>query len=186
VPDDSPLWLNAGDILIQRGNTIEYVGVPAIYKGMSKEFIYPDLMMKIRVTSQTNSDYLTFAISDTRARSHMRSRAVGAAGSMPKINHSILKSLPIPVCPLKEQEEIVRILNRSFSVIEKNSVDLDNQILRAEALRQSILKRAFAGELVPQDPSEEPAAALLARVRAECAVSAAPKTKSKKTRAAKA
>jgi type I restriction enzyme S subunit len=47
VPQDSSLWLRDGDILVQRGNTIGYVGVAAVYRGESNQFIYPDLMMKM-------------------------------------------------------------------------------------------------------------------------------------------
>ena len=166
-PPTSDLWLRDGDVLIQRGNTIEYVGVPALYRGKSNLFIYPDLMMKIQAPQSVLPEYLTLAISEKRARNYMRGRAVGAAGSMPKINHAIIRALPLPLCSLPEQQEIVRLLDEQFEAIERNERELDAALQRSEALRQAILKKAFSGRLVPQDPADEPASALLARLRAE-------------------
>ena len=59
------------------------------------------------------------------------------------------------------------MVEAQLSVIDQTESDIDLNLQKSEALRQSILKQAFAGELVPQDPSDEPASALLARLRAE-------------------
>lgn len=75
--------------------------------------------------------------------------------------------MPVPLCSLPEQQEIVRLLDEQFSVIEENEREIDAALKRSEALRQSILKKAFTGQLVPQDPSDEPASVLLERIRAE-------------------
>ncbi len=61
----------------------------------------------------------------------------------------------------------MRLLDEQFEAIERNERELDAALKRSEALRQSILKKAFAGRLVPQDPADEPASALLARLRGE-------------------
>jgi len=61
----------------------------------------------------------------------------------------------------------MELLETQLTAIAANEADIDLNLRKAEALRQSILKKAFAGELVPQDPADEPAAALLARIRAE-------------------
>ena len=71
-----------------------------------------------------------------------------------------------PDAPLPEQQEIVRVLDEQFEAIERNERELDAALRHSEALRQSILKKAFTGRLVPQDPADEPASALLARLRA--------------------
>lgn len=165
-PPTSDLWLRDGDILIQRGNTLEYVGVPALYRGPPNQFIYPDLMMRLRLPDCILPEFLTLAISDKRARNFMRARAVGAAGSMPKINHATVRALPVPLCSLPEQQEIVRLLDAQFEVIDQNEREIDAALKRSEALRQAILKKAFTGRLVPQIATDEPAPALLARLRA--------------------
>ena len=87
--------------------------------------------------------------------------------------------MPVPLCSLPEQQEIVRLLDAQFEVIEQNEREIDAALKRSEALRQSILRKAFTGQLVPQDPSDEPAAELLARIRAEREITE--KTTKKKT-----
>jgi type I restriction enzyme S subunit len=84
-----------------------------------------------------------------------------------KINQSLLTRYRIPLCSLPEQQEIVRLLDEQFEVIERNEREIDGALRQSEALRQAILQKAFTGRLVPQDPSDEPASQLLARLRAE-------------------
>ena len=91
IHPDSDLWLKDGDILVQRGNTIEYVGVAAIYRGGPCDFIYPDLMMKVRVSSYMDVEFVHIAMSQIAARNFLRARASGTSGSMPKINQSTLR-----------------------------------------------------------------------------------------------
>ena len=77
----------------------------------------------------------------------------------------ILRSLHFP--PLAEQRRIVGEVERRLSVAQQAEAAVEASLARAERLRQSILKQAFSGRLVPQDPDDEPASALLARIRAE-------------------
>ena len=62
---------------------------------------------------------------------------------------------------------IVRLLDSDVEVIERNEREIDGALRKSEALRQAILQKAFTGRLVPQDPTDEPAATLLARLRTE-------------------
>ena len=71
------------------------------------------------------------------------------------------------MCSLHEQQVLVDKLEAVFSEREKQKESIDNQLMTASALRQSILKKAFAGQLVAQDPHDEPASVLLDRIRAE-------------------
>jgi type I restriction enzyme S subunit len=124
VPKDSPLWLRDGDILVQRGNTIEYVGVAAVYHGQPNLFIYPDLMMKLRLSSALDVGFVHLAMSEESARNFLRARASGTSGSMPKINQTTLKSLPVPIPPLAEQRRIVAKVDKLTAMIDA----LENQI----------------------------------------------------------
>jgi type I restriction enzyme S subunit len=76
-----------------------------------------------------------------------------------------LRKTLIPVPPLPEQHRIVAEVERRLSVVAALEAEVEAALARAVRLRQSILKRAFEGRLVPQDPSDEPASALLARIR---------------------
>jgi len=93
----------------------------------------------------------------------------------PRINTTQLKELHFPICFPAEQAEIVRILDARLDAADALEAEIDAALGRAEALRQSILKKAFSGRLVPQDPTDEPAAALLERIKAGRAK--APKTR---------
>jgi type I restriction enzyme S subunit len=73
----------------------------------------------------------------------------------------------VPYCSLEEQAQIVAEIESRLSVCDKLEQIVDENLSKAEALKQSILKKAFAGQLVPQDPNDEPAELLLERIRAE-------------------
>ena len=78
-----------------------------------------------------------------------------------------IKGVDIPVCSPPEQQEFVRLLEERFTAIEQQERVIDSALKQAETFRQSILKKAFAGQLVAQDPRDEPASVLLDRIRAE-------------------
>jgi type I restriction enzyme S subunit len=139
IPSDSDLWLRDGDILVQRGNTLEYVGVPAVYRGEPNCYIYPDLMMKLRVSSQLDTDYLYFAMSSEPARNFLRERASGTSGTMPKINQKTLKSLPIPIPPIQEQHRIVVKINRLMNMCNALEEKIDAAANQQTALLSSLI-----------------------------------------------
>lgn len=140
IPADSDLWLRDGDILVQRGNTLEYVGVPAIYRGEPSRYIYPDLMMKLRVSSELDTDYVYFAMSSEVGRDFLRARASGTSGTMPKINQKTLKSLPVPIPPIGEQRRIVAKINRLMNLCSA----LNEQIDAAAGKRTELLDALMA------------------------------------------
>ena len=83
------------------------------------------------------------------------------------INIETLKQVIIPLPPYIEQEQIVAEVERRLSIISELEATVKANLKRAERLRQSILREAFAGRLVPQDPTDEPASVLLERIRNE-------------------
>lgn len=108
-------------------------------------------------------EYVDFFIQAAR----MRIEAYAPATAQKNINLETLENLVVPYCYLAEQKQILNILEERFSVIDQLDQTITTALQQAEALRQSILKKAFSGQLVPQDPNDEPASELLARIRAE-------------------
>lgn len=147
IPDDSPFWVCDGDIFFQRGNTIEYVGVPALYRGEDKQFIYPDLMMRVRANSRVLPEFLVLACANEKARQYLRDHATGSQGSMPKINQPTLMSLPLSVPGLKEQTEIVHRVESLFALADSIESRLAEATAQVERTTQAILAKAFRGEL---------------------------------------
>lgn len=165
-PDEkSKYWLRPGDILIQRANTIDYVGATAIFNGPEKTYIYPDLMMRVRISDEELRKFVWRYLNSDIARNYLRSRATGTAGNMPKINSKTLKALPIS---LPQRDEMVLVnsrLDQALTKINRLSIEYESATKLLDNLDRSILEKAFRGELVHQDPEDEPASALLERIR---------------------
>lgn len=144
IPKESVFWLEPGDILIQRSNSIDYVGVSAIYTGGSKEFIYPDLMMKIRVARPLSISLVHLFLSSPEIRGYFRAKAKGSQQTMPKINQGVVLDTLIPLPPFAEQQAIVERVGKITGMID----DLERQVTerkdQSEMLTQSVLEEAFA------------------------------------------
>ena len=95
----------------------------------------------------------------------MREQAVG--GVQPNLNLQIVKSICFPLPPMSEQTEINRTLDERFEQVSQQKMALEISLKQSSAQRKNILQAAFSGQLVPQDPADEPASALLARIRVE-------------------
>ena len=105
-------------------------------------------------------------------------RLINQGAAQPNLNTKLLSETVIPQCCMEEQAEITRILDERLSAADAMEAEINASLTRTEALRQSILKQAFSGKLVPQDPKDEPASVLLERIKAEKAK--APKAKRKR------
>jgi Restriction endonuclease S subunits len=90
----------------------------------------------------------------------------GSAGQL-RVPINYMKQMPIPFPPLPEQHQIVEEIERRFSVADEVGKVVEQSLRQAERMRQSILKKAFEGNLVPQDPGDEPAEKLLEQIKAE-------------------
>ncbi|WP_168165277.1 restriction endonuclease subunit S [Alloscardovia sp. HMSC034E08] len=144
VPEDSYLWLEPEDILIQRANTIDYVGTAALYTGKSCEFIYPDLMMKLRPKSDVLPRFMLLQLQSSRVRQYFRNNAIGTAGNMPKINQKVVMSTPFLYYPMESQKALVADLAPSLE--ELDDIQRKLEVL-SEQIRQmvfSLLQQAFA------------------------------------------
>ena len=147
IDDDSYLWVKHNDILIQRANTIEYVGTAVLYQGEDNRYVYPDLMMKCHTKDGINPQFVVYQLQSRVCKTHFREHATGTSGSMPKINQQTVMTSPIVMTSLDEQERIVKQIGERLSVCDSIEKTVDTALLQAEAMRQSILKQAFEGRL---------------------------------------
>lgn len=155
IPEDSYLWLQPGDILIQRANSLDKVGTSAIYTGQEHEFIYPDLMMKLQVVETVSPRFVAYYLKKSDIMAYFQENATGTAGNMPKINQKTVSNTPLNLPTLDEQIEIVRILESLF-VKEQQAKEAAEAVLsQIDTMKKAILARAFRGELGTNDPAEE-------------------------------
>lgn len=167
ISDNSYLWLVPGDILIQRANSFDKVGTSALYTGGVKEFIYPDLIMKLQTNQKAIPQYIAYLLKTDITMQYLRSHATGTAGNMPKIKQVVVSSIPVRVATIPEQKEIVRILDDLLAKEQKAKEEAAAVLERIDLIKKSILARAFRGELGTNDPSEESAVELLKQCLAE-------------------
>ncbi len=158
--------LQPGDVLFNRTNSPELVGKTAIYRGERPALFAGYLVRVNQITRVASGPYVAYFLNSPQAREHGKSIKTDGVNQS-NINGTKLQEYPFPICSTAEQAEIVRILDARLEAAETLGAEVDASLTRAEALRQSILKKAFAGELVPQDPADEPASSLLARIQAE-------------------
>ncbi|MEI6166286.1 MAG: restriction endonuclease subunit S [bacterium] len=158
-----------GDLLFTRYNgSIDLLGVCGMVRGLGDHILlYPDKLMRARVlTKLVLPEYCQIFFSEMSARRRMVGESKssagqqGIAGSDVKNQYFVLPSLP-------EQREIVRRVDRLFTLTDTIEKQVAVGTAWAEKLTQAILAKAFRGELAPQDPNDEPASVLLDRIRCD-------------------
>ena len=87
--------------------------------------------------------------------------------NVPQINNKNVEPLLFPICSIEEQREIASILEKTLALVDETEADISQELQKADKLRQSVLKKAFAGQLVAQDPSDEAASVLLGRIKTD-------------------
>ena len=142
------LWLEPGDVFVQRSNTPELVGTSAGYDGPREWAIFPDLLIRLRPDEGLmDSRFLVAALQSERAHRTMRARAKGLAGSMPKIDQQAVGDTVLPLPSMERQREIIGQLAKRGSESNRLKSSLDTATRRGQALRRAVLAAAFAGKL---------------------------------------
>ena len=156
--------LRQGDLLFSRMATVGRAGIvgPSIAGCL---FNYHIMRLRLDEDTVLAKFYLAYVQGSTEVSRYVRKVNHGATRD--GINTAQLLRMPVAVPPVTEQHRIVAEVERRLSVIQEVEAAVDASLKRAERLRQSVLKQAFYGRLVPQDPGDEPASALLERICAE-------------------
>lgn len=154
IPPDSDLWVKPGDILIQRANTIDYVGVSARYTGAEREFIYPDLIMRITPSPEVDGEFLHLALLGSGARAFMRQRASGTSGTMPKVNQATVKAVPLAIPELGTQRQLAKLAHDLLNKCDDLARSLDAREERANAFIDGLF--GCLENRVPPTPDHEP------------------------------
>ena len=169
VSVDSETALAKGDVLMCRTNgSIRLVGKTAVVNSEMEPYHgFASYLLRFRLmeTELLPKWFHLYATSQL-GRTFIEQNAASSAGQN-NVSLSLIHTMPIPLPPLAEQRRIVAEVERRLSVVQQAEATVEASLARAERLRQSILKQAFSGRLVPQDPGDEPASALLERIRAE-------------------
>ncbi len=160
------LRLNPGDVLFTEGGDRDKLGRGWVWNGEIEECIHQNHVFRARpLSNSVIPEFLSWW--GNSFGQEFFSRFGKQTTNLASINLTVLSQFPIPLPPLAEQRRIVAEVERLLSVAQQAEATVDASLSRAERLRQSILKQAFSGRLVPQDPDDEPASALLERIRAE-------------------
>ncbi len=157
------LWIQPGDIFVERSNTAELVGTAALYKGEPDWAIFPDLLIRARVTDAALPEFVALVLKERAARRYFQRAAQGIAGTMPKISQEAIRALPVPLPDIEEQRRIVARVDAEGTALKQAEGDMENSASLEGELRRAILRSAFIGRLVPRNPEEEPASSLLKR-----------------------
>lgn len=142
------------------------LGKVSVIPDIGREFNINQNITLYRTGDGLLPEFLAYFLLSRQAMKWILEKATATAGQY-YLNLGNCRALPIPFCTTLEQQQIVEELESKLSTIDQLEQSITTALQQAEALRQSILKKAFAGQLVPQDPHDEPAAHLLARIRAQ-------------------
>jgi len=167
------LALKEGDLLTIRSNgSVDLVGKCALISKNDTNYLYAGYLIRIRPdASKILSKYLLYCMKSQDLRVQIESKAKSTSG-VNNINSGELESLYIPYFNIEEQTQIVKEIETRFSVCDQLEEDIKSSLEKSEALRQSILKKAFEGKLLSQQelneckqsPDYEPAFVLLRRI----------------------
>jgi len=158
--------LQPGDILLNEGGDRDKLGRGWVWDAQIDPCLHQNHVFRARpVLPELQSEFISY-YSNAFGQPFFMTRGKQSV-NLASISLTAISALPVPLPSVDEQKEIVNRLKIKLVEIESAVLACEAELERSTALRQSILKSAFTGQLVPQDPNDEPASELLARIRAE-------------------
>ena len=161
------LFVNEGDFLFSRANTIELVGACVIAKSITKRVMLSDKILRLVLVEDDLKPWLLTLLRSEFGRKYIEQFASGNQESMRNIGQERLRQIPVPLPRHVEITRASELLSENILAAQAQEQAIIISLKQSTAQRQNILRAAFAGELVPQDPNDEPASVLLERIRAE-------------------
>jgi len=161
--DIDALRLQRGDILFNEGGDRDKLGRGWVWNDELPECIHQNHVFRARLLVQELQPKLISFHGNSFGQEWFL-RTGKQSVNLASINMTVLRNFPVPLAPADEQKEIVAEVEWRLSTADAVLTNVDQFAHRASRLRQSILKRAFEGKLVPQDAADEPASTLLARI----------------------
>jgi len=148
-PDLETCTLAAMDLLFNRTNSPELVGKSAVFEGRSTPVAFASYLIRVRLDEELDPHWVTTAINSPAGRRFIdtvRTQQVGQAN----VNGTKLKDFPIPMPSIEVQRKRLTQLDQARAWLRGVEAEIKRALTRASALRRSILRAAFSGQLVPQ------------------------------------
>ena len=156
--------LSFGDILLNEGQSMELIGRPAMYRDEVPGACFTNTLVRFRSMDGVDRNFaLNVFLAYLKNQRFQKIATITV--NIAHLGAGRFSEIEFPLPPLAEQEQIVALVSEKLSQIESAEVAIEHSLRRAARVRQSILKQAFEGKLVPQDPTDEPASTLLERIQ---------------------
>jgi len=157
--------IRSGDFLISRANTIELVGSCVIVHETRRALYLSDKVLRLAMPEERKK-WLLMCLRSENGRRQIEKLSSGNQLSMRNLSQKNLLSIKILLPPMGELDQIEGLSNQLFTLADQLEARLTTARKVVDRLTPALLAKAFRGELVPQDPGDEPASVLLERIRA--------------------
>lgn len=167
--------LRKGQILVNRVNSIDYLGKCGLVEKIENNVVFESNIMKISILEKiVNPKFITYFLSSYLGTKEIRKNAKHAVNQA-SINQNDVSITNIPFCNIQEQHQIIKIIEARLSICDNIEGNIEKSLQKAESLHQSILKKAFEGKLLNEKeleearnaPDWEPAEKLLEKIKAQ-------------------
>ena len=160
------LLLRPGDLLFNRTNSADLVGKTALYSGTPSPCSFASYLIRVRLLEWVIPQWLVYVLTGGFGRAWVKRVANQTVGQA-NVNGAKLAAFSFPLPSLPEQEAITEVVEDQFSVIDHLEADLGAKLKSSLGLQRAVLRHAFSGQLVAQNPKDDPASELLKRIVAE-------------------
>lgn len=161
------LELKVGDLLITRAGPRNRVGICCLVRSTRQKLMLCDKAYRIRCdTSRVEAEFLELVLNAPQFVQQIDALKTGISDSGLNLTQDRFLTINIPLPSLDRQRQLMAEIESIEAMLHEQAMAINSALAQSTAQRNNILRAAFSGQLVPQDPNDEPASALLARIRA--------------------